>query len=198
MLLVAVESACRDSVLAVRIPATNALARFCLMLSQAAQGSQGELAQAAVQHSSRCWRLATAAAQSDSDKLRPSGLQALGSLFAVVAAAQQAAALDAPLLSAGRAAVEQALTAVNARVQWAACEAAGPLLACSLRTDDAESLLQELLVLLESCPNFRSRALAAAALQCVSLNTAKQLHSKGKLSAALGALARLLFMGKPN
>jgi hypothetical protein len=154
-----------------------------------------------------CLRLAVTAA-GDSDKLRPSGLQALGSLFALQArllAEQQpapAAAAEAggqQLYAAAAQAVQQCLEAGNARVQWAACEAAGQLLACPAAPVQQHwpAVLQQLLALLRECPNFRSRALAAGALrQLGGGSPAAAGGSGGSIEQLLGAVADVLFQGE--
>lgn len=151
-----------------------------------------------------CLRLATAAA-GDSDKLRPSGLQAVGSLFQLhaqlVGLDRKGAAAALPpapqlqsLLGAAAQAVQDCVASGSARVQWAACDAAGALLACP--PPEAQPhwapLLQQLLALLRSSPNFRSRALAAAALRQLGCSA---VPPAGSLLALLEAVADVLFEG---
>lgn len=197
-MLEALTAGCRDTVLAVCIPAAASLAAFCRMLSQSAAAQPGMGAQLLP----ACLQLAAAAA-GGSDKLRPSGLQALGSLFELrgrlpVQQQQQqhgSASGEEQLLAAAAQAVLDCLSSSNARVQWAACEAAGELLACPAPAVQrhAAAVLQQLLGLLRGCPNFRSRALAAAALR---LAGAPALASTGPPAQLLDAVAGVLFDGE--
>lgn len=144
-----------------------------------------------------CLQLALATATADNDKLRPSGLQALASLAALADALPPAAvARQGQQLGAAVTAVSGGFAAKSARVQWAACEAAGALLACSAAPvqQHGAALLQQLLVLLRGCPNFRSRALAAGAL----LRVRSWAALGGSGSAAMQLLddvADVLFQG---
>ena len=199
-MLEALAAGCRDSVLAVCIPAAASLAAFCRMLSQAAAAQPqvgGELLPA-------CLQLATAAA-GGSDKLRPSGLQALGCLLELRGRLpaeqqqrqqqQQGGHAEEPLLAAATRAVLDCLASSNARVQWAACEAAGELLACPAPAVQrhAAAVMRQLLDVLRGCPNFRSRALAAAALR---LAGAPAVASAGPPAQLLAAVADVLFEGE--
>lgn len=200
--LAALEAACHDGVLAVRIPATASLASFCHMLSHTTAMEAGSAIAAGHHVLLGCLRLAVASA-ADSDKLRPSGLQALGSLSCQLATLSpelqqttEEGGDEQRLLAAGVQAVHQALAASNARVQWAACEAAGQLLACQAASVQRhlDTMVQQLLLLLQECPNFRSRALAAAALQQLS-STAVRLHGGERLVQVLDVAAAVLFQG---
>lgn len=221
-MLAALTASCRDSVLAVRIPAAAALASLCSTLGHtvAAASGAGQCggpeadaeAHAAATAAGRavlpaCLRLAASAA-GDSDKLRPSGLQAIGSLFQLHtqlaalegkggAAALPAASEVAPLLAAAAQAVQQCLASGSARVQWAACEAAGALLACPPPQAQPRwaALLPQLAALLQSGRNFRSRALAAAALR--QLDGSAALPA-GSLLGLLEQVAAVLFEGAPT
>ncbi|KAL4424003.1 hypothetical protein ABPG75_001304 [Micractinium tetrahymenae] len=217
--LSALSASCHDSVLAVRIPAAAALASLCHMLSQtatvpsdidpsscspAAAAARAMALAAGVAALPACLRLAVTAA-GDSDKMRPSSLQAVGSLFQLRAqlavAPDQAAVLAAPevqpLLAAAAQAVQLCTAASSTRVQWAACEAAGALLACP--PPEAQPhwapLLGQLLALLRSSPNFRSRALAAAALRQLGGRAALPADS---LSELLESVAAVLIEGKAS
>jgi len=195
-LLAALTAASRDAVLAVRLPAVASLATFCQMLSSSAANDPVVLA--AAQHVfPACLQLAVAAAIADNDKLRPCGLQALGSLAALAdALPPTAVAQQAPWLEAAVAAVSGCLAAKSVRVQWAACEAAGALLACGAAQVQQHSaaLLQHLLVLLQECPNFRSRTLAASAL--LRLRSWAALGGSGSRAVQLlDDVAVLLFQG---
>lgn len=196
-MLSALTAGCRDGVLAVRIPAGASLAAFCQMLGQAATEAAmgvssrqspapactsstvacGTAAVFAASVLPGCLQLATAAAR-DSDKLRPSSLQALGSLCglqSVLTAGQQAAGEAAPaqqrqqqqLWASAGSAVQECLLSGSIRVQWAACETAGHLLACSAPEVQHcwPPVLDHLLTVLRACPNFRTRGLAATALR---------------------------------
>lgn len=192
-MLTVLSAACQDSVLAVRIQAAASLAALCGMLASVVAADPAVGARLLP----GCLRLADAAA-ADSDKLRPSGLHALGSLFAL--AGRLPAGLveeQQQLFAVAAATLQDCLGAANARVQWAACNAAGDLLACPAPPVQrhASGVLQSLVALLRQCPNFRSRALAAAALQRLgSLEAAVEGTSP---VAQLDALADLLFSGEP-
>lgn len=195
--LAALTAGSRDSVLAVCIPAAASLASFCRMLSQAAAAQPV----AALQLLPGCLQLAVAAA-GGSDKLRPSGLQALGSLFELrgrlpAQQQQQGVAEEAEQhFGAAAQALLDCLTSSNARVQWAACEAAGELLACPAAPAQrrASAVLQQLLALLRQCPNFRSRALAAAALRLAGAPAAVAFGDSP--AQLLDAVAAVLFDGE--
>ncbi|KAL4421841.1 hypothetical protein ABPG77_001323 [Micractinium sp. CCAP 211/92] len=217
--LAALSASCHDSVLAVRIPAAAALASLASMLSQAARsadtggcpesaaGMASAAATAGAAALPTCLRLATAAA-GDSDKTRPSGLQAVGSLFQLhaqlVGLDRKGAAAALPpapqlqsLLGAAAQAVQDCVASGSARVQWAACDAAKALLACPPpeAQPDWAPLLQQLLALLRSSPNFRSRALAAAALRQLGCSA---VSPAGSLLGFIEAVADVLFEGKAS
>lgn len=182
--------------LAVRLPAAASLATFCQMLSSRAANDPVVLA--AAQHVfPSCLQLALSTATADSDKLRPCGLQALGSLAALADALPPTAVTEqGQWLEAAVAAVSGCLAAKSVRVQWAACEAAGGLLACGAAQVQQHSvaLLQHLLVLLQECPNFRSRTLAASAL--IRLRSWAALGGNGSRAVQLlDDVAVLLFQG---
>jgi hypothetical protein len=198
-------------VLAVRVPAAAALAALCLMLSQQqAEAGAGELssdaaAQGAAERGAQMLGallpLALAAA-ADNDKVRPSALAALGSLANLLAAlppaqAAAAAASHRAALAAGAEAVGGGLAAGSGRVQWAACDAAGQLLAAAPLAPAAAPLARQLLLLLQRCPNFRSRALVADALARLSAE-AGRLWGGSQLATLLSEVAALLFEGGPR
>jgi len=224
--LAALTASCCDGVLAVRISAGASLAAFCQMLGQAATedavcvGSRqspapartsspaacGAAAVIAASVLPGCLQLATAAAR-DSDKLRPSSLQALGSLFSlqsVMTAGQQAAGKAAPaqqrqqqqLWASAGSAVQECLLSGSVRVQWAACETAGHLLACSAPEVQPcwPAVLDNLLTVLGACPNFRTRVLAAAALR--QLGVACSLPPEVRVVSLLDDVAGSLFEGE--
>lgn len=209
--LEALTSGCRDPVLAVAAPATASLAAFCGMLGTAAAAA-GPATAAAKEALPACLQLAVAAAEG-SDKVRPSGLQALGGLFELASrladqvgrqTAEElaaAASTEQQQLTAAVAAIQSCLASSNARVQWAACEAAGALLASHAPAvqQRAPAVLHDLLRLLQRCPNFRSRALAAAALRrLVALPAVASGGGAEPLGAVrlLDAVAGVLFEGK--
>lgn len=195
-LLVALSTASRDTVLAVRLPAAASLATFCSMLSRGAATDPAVQA-AAQQMLPGCLQLALAAATADSDKLRPSGLQALGSLAALAGALPPAVvAAQGQQLADVVSAVSSSFASKSARVQWAACEAAGALLGCDAAPvqQHCAALLQQLLVLLRECHNFRTRAQAAGAL--LRLSSWAALDGSGSRAVqVLDAVAAVLFQG---
>lgn len=195
--LAALTAGCCDSVLAVRIPAAASLASFCQMLSQAAAAPAAEAGAAvAAAMLPACLQLAVAAT-GDGDKLRPGSLQAIGSLFALREAlpAGQRGVVSERLLGTAAEAVQLCLGSGSARVQWAACEAAGQLLACAPPPAQPHwaPLLLHLSALLRQCPNFRSRGLAAAALRRVGDGGPPPMRSA---AALLETAAGVLFEGE--
>lgn len=213
-MLEALTAGCRDSVLAVAVPATASLAAFCGMLSTAAAAA-GPATAAAKDALPTCLQLAVAATEG-SDKVRPSGLQALGGLFELASTLADlvgrqkagelaaAAATEQQQLTAAVAALQACLASSNARVQWAACEAAGALLASRAPAvqQRAPAVLLKLLRLLQCCPNFRSRALAAAALRRLGALPASVASNSGSTAEPsdavqlLDAVAGVLFEGE--
>ncbi|PRW60946.1 Wee1 kinase [Chlorella sorokiniana] len=198
-LLAALTAGSRDAVLAVRLPAAASLATLCSMLSGSTAGDPA-VAAAAQRVFPDCLRLALAAAAGDNDKLRPSGLQALGSLAALAdVLPPTAVASQEQQLEDAVAAVSSRLAARSVRVQWAACEAAGALLACGAAPvlQHCAALVQQLLGLLRECPNFRSRTQAAGAL--LRLRCWGALGGDGcKAVQLLDDVATVLFRGKAN
>ena len=217
-MVAALGAACRDGVLAVRLAAAVSLAAFCLMLSQeataaaAAGGRDGDAGCGAVVAAGRqvlggCLRLGVAVAEADNEKVRPSGLQALGSLFGLLphlalqfgeGGGEAAAAVESsqevlPLVAAAAQAVQQGLSCASPKVQWAACEAAADLLACSAAPAcrHAPAVAHQLVALLAGSPNFRSRALAAAALRRATVGALPS----GGAAQFLDAVAAQLFQG---
>lgn len=190
----ALTASCGDAVLAVRLQTAAALAAFCGMLAAAAAPA------AAAEALPGCLRLAVGAAAAGNEKVRPSGLQALGSLLDMcgrLPSEVPAAGDAAQLLAAAAAAVQDSLGSGNAaRVQWAACEAAGQLLACSAAATQQHvaATVRQLLALLRECPNFRSRALAAAALRRLP-SLAPAADASGGPEGLLDAVAAVLFQG---
>lgn len=195
-LMVALSAASRDTVLAVRLPAAASLATFCSMLNCSAATDPAVQAAAQAMFPG-CLQLALVAATADNDKLRPSGLQALGSLAALAGALPPAAvAAQGRQLADVVAAVSSSFASKSARVQWAASEAAGALLGCDVAPvqQHCAALLQQLLVLLRECPNFRSRAQAAGALLRLSSWAALD-GSSSRAVQVLDAVAVVLFQG---
>lgn len=178
--LPALQDAGKDAVLAVRVQAAAALATLCQALRASEErgrtgtGSTGlgvEALQAAL-----C--LATAAAR-DGDKVRASGVEALGSLFGLAACGGDLAELDEQQRRAWEVAVVDAVVALaaclgppaSARVQWSACGAAGQLLhaVCNGLLSGlpalARPVVQPLCDLVQWAAHHKTRALAAAALR---------------------------------
>jgi hypothetical protein len=184
LIFAALRSACEDAVLAVRVQAGAALAATCATLA-GMQAASAKACVAKVDGGARGLVRLAAALATGSDKAKASGVAALAALLGAPCLTGQLTASD--MEEAGTA-IENCLANQNAKVQWAACGAAGAFLAASASAGrpPAEQVLLALERLIREDASFKTRSLAAGALRGLgSLEACGRLH--GRLVAAVAA-----------
>lgn len=153
----------QDEVLAVRVQAAAALASAadCLWLARSLESQQGtKLEPEAYRNVLRVLVPSAVRAATDSDKVKPHGVQALGAVLAcniIAGAACQKVEVDALIAC---------LASENAKVQWSACDAAQKVLEAAGETAGLEDLRSGIVDVLNNLAtessNSRTRALAEA------------------------------------
>lgn len=197
---------CTDQVLAARVQGTAALAALCHTLQVLHLTSK--LPPPSIPAASSLFNLACSAA-GDSEKLRMHAAHALGSLLSALHTHSE----SEETLQQGASSLCTCLHSENVKVQWAACEAASwalaslsssstPISPATHASSDVVVMIQrklaiitllvdELVALVSSGSNLRTRTLAVTALQALDptapcLQSSKNLTEK--IMACLGGI----------